>query len=314
MAEITCLKNSETKKYIIPTDTWLEPLNPLITNLSSRGKLILARMANKNKVIVKITKNLDLFRIKYISHIVQKIPNFPKVYCVFECNEDESNFNTNYLNINGFCHEKSDKFKIILEIMKLYPNKISEYNNKLNIQQIKPILKQLIFGLMYAFELTGFIHGDLHIENILINKFEEEKELTYIIKHKTFKIKTKEEYIILDFDKSITYDKTYMSLPFFTESNTLIYSIKKIISVCAILFKKEKKYEQDPLNIALDRGLRKIHYDMVDQGISILTSYYQESRNYTEFREESINDVITFVNLFWKELYNEYLFPNKYNK
>ena len=27
MTEITCLNNYETKKYIIPTDTWLEPLN-----------------------------------------------------------------------------------------------------------------------------------------------------------------------------------------------------------------------------------------------------------------------------------------------
>jgi len=308
MTEISCLKNSETKKYIIPTDKWLTPLEPLITSISTKGKLILSEMANKNKVVVKITKNLDLFKIKYINHIVQRIPNFPKVYCVFECDENESNFDTNYFKVTGFCKKSSDNFKIILEIMKLYKNKLSEYKNKLSLDQIKSILKQLIFALMYAFESQGFIHGDLHIENILIDKFSNNIKLNYNIDKKQYTIKTNEEYIIMDFDKSITYETTYLRLSAFIREFTLIFSITKIIYICASLFKKKNKFDQDPLNIALDKTIKSIHFDIIAHGTSILGSYYQESRTYNEFINESIMDVITFINLFWFNLYNEYLF------
>ena len=307
MSEITCLKNSETKKYIIPTDKWLKPLGPLITSISTRGKIILGEMSNKNKVVVKITKNLDLLRIKYINYLVQQLPNFPKVYCVLECDENESNFDANYLKVNGFCNKSSDKFKIILEIMKLYPNKLSEYKNKLSIEQIKPILKQLFYALIYAFELRGFIHGDLHIENILINK--QKKELTYIIDKKEYILKTDQECIIMDFDKSITYDIQYMNLTELIKENTLIHSIQKIIYICSTLYKKEKTYKLDPLNVALEETLKHIYYDIIAHGTSILGSYYQDSRTYKEFINETIIDVMYFINIFWKKLYDKYLFP-----
>ena len=292
-------------------------------------------------------KNLDLFKMKYINHIVQRIPNFSKVYCVFECDENESNFDTNYFKVVGFCNKTSDEFKIILEIMKLYKNKLSEYKNKLSLDQIKPILKQLIFALMYAFESQGFIHGDLHIENILIDKFSNNIKLNYNIDKKQYTIKTNEKYIIMDFDKSITYETTYLKLPShcdamtgcsddnlnnllqtrhdrrvcnklfklssldipnFTREFTLIFSITKIIYICASLFKKKNKFDQDPLNIALDKTIKNIHFDIIAHGTSILGSYYQESRNYKDFINETIMDVITFTNLFWYNLYNEYLF------
>ena len=59
MAEIKCLKNSTTKKYIVPTNEWLVPLEPLITSISTKGKLILANMITKEKVVVKITQNIN---------------------------------------------------------------------------------------------------------------------------------------------------------------------------------------------------------------------------------------------------------------
>ena len=60
MTEIKCLKDSETKKYIIPTNEWLVPLEPLITSISTKGKMILAKMISKKKVVVKLTKNVDI--------------------------------------------------------------------------------------------------------------------------------------------------------------------------------------------------------------------------------------------------------------
>ena len=34
-----------------------------------------------------------------------RLPDFPKVYCVFESAEDEYNFDYNYLDIHRFCYK-----------------------------------------------------------------------------------------------------------------------------------------------------------------------------------------------------------------
>ncbi len=39
-----CLKDSQTKTYVIPTNEWLEPLNELITDsISTKGLLMLSK-------------------------------------------------------------------------------------------------------------------------------------------------------------------------------------------------------------------------------------------------------------------------------
>jgi hypothetical protein len=158
MTDIECIKDSETKKYIIPTNEWLKPLKPLITSINTKGKIMLANMVNKKKVVVKLTQNVDLKKIKTISYLVRKLPNMPKIYCVFECREDETNFDANYLDTYGFCKSNPTETDslITLEIMKFYKNKLSDYKHSLSIEEIKLILTQLIFGLTNAFPYASF--------------------------------------------------------------------------------------------------------------------------------------------------------------
>ena len=66
-----CLKDSKTKKYIIPTNEWLEPLNELITDsIATKGLLMLSKfigakcttwhkcLGSNHEVVVKITRNV----------------------------------------------------------------------------------------------------------------------------------------------------------------------------------------------------------------------------------------------------------------
>jgi len=312
MSEIKCLKDSETKKYIIPTDEWLKPLEPLITSISTKGKMMLAKMVSKEKVVVKLTQNTNLKRIKNISYLVRSLPNFPKTYCVFQCIEDETKFDTNYLDSLGFCKNNptSTDPLITLEIMKLYKNKLSELKNSLDINQTKPILKQLIFSLINAFQKTGFIHGDLHIDNILLDKKKETVKLgPYNISEFNYYINSNIECIIMDFDKSITYNIMYMDQPSFLRENTLIFSVKKVIQMIgSTLLIKTNKYDIDQINQTFDRSIKKIYFDIIAHGTSILGSFYSESRSYSEFISESVTDTMHLINIFWKELYDEYLF------
>jgi serine/threonine protein kinase len=314
MSEIKCLKDSETKKYIIPTNEWLKPLEPLVTGISTKGKMMLAKMVNKQKVVVKLTKNVDIKKIKNISGLVNKFYNFPKIYCVFQCAEDETNFDTNYLDTLGFCKNNktnSDSTDpiITLEIMKLYKHKLSEYYQKLSVNDIKIFMKQLVFGLLHAFQANGFIHGDLHIDNILLNLSDTDVQLKYTINKRNYSIDTQIECIITDFDRSILYDIKYLDRPKFVKENTIIYSIYKIIQMCGSkLYKKENKWQNDPINIMLDKVITEYDFDVLAHGTSILGSFYTNSRSYDEFVELSLLDTMDFINVFWKELYNEYLF------
>jgi hypothetical protein len=93
---------------------------------------------------------------------------------------------------------------------------------------------------------------------------------------------------------------------------TIIHSICKIIRMCGSkLYKKENKWENDHINIMLDKVIKNYYFDIVGHGTSILGSFFSESRSYDEFIEESLLDTMDFVNIFWKELYDEYLFPER---
>jgi len=161
-----------------------------------------------------------------------------------------------------------------------------------------------------AFESKGFIHGDLHIENILLYELKETKRLEYRIENITYYIDTDVECIIMDFDKSITYNNQYMNLPKFDNTYTLIQSIINIINICGKLYATNNKYEVDPIRDTLNKSYSLLHYDIVLDGISILGSFYSQSRDYDEFIKLSVHDTIQFLNIYWKELYNEYLFPS----
>ena len=66
--ELKCLKNSDTKAYIIPTNEWLQPIESLITG-SSNAKIISAKLLDKEKILVRLTANnnkrLPLINSKY---------------------------------------------------------------------------------------------------------------------------------------------------------------------------------------------------------------------------------------------------------
>jgi hypothetical protein len=114
----------------------------------------------------------------------------------------------------------------------------------------------------------------------------------------------------MDFDKSTIYDPKYFDLPLFIREKTLIHSIEQIIRVCGSqLYKKTNRWVNDPINIALDKVIQIFPHDVLKHGTSLLDSFYTDSRPYNLFIKESVLDTMYLVNTLWKELYNEYLYP-----
>lgn len=95
---LKCLSNSDTKALVIPTNEWLQPVKVLITN-SSNAQQFLARMINKENILVRVTLNSNN-KLGIINKLLQKIHNFPLVYCTIICNESSDIIDPNYT-ING---------------------------------------------------------------------------------------------------------------------------------------------------------------------------------------------------------------------
>jgi hypothetical protein len=50
------INESKTKEYLIPTNEWLKPIKPLITNdYNTKSLIMLSNLVNQGKVIVKVT-------------------------------------------------------------------------------------------------------------------------------------------------------------------------------------------------------------------------------------------------------------------
>ena len=300
------------KKYVIPTNGWLEPIKPLLDknniSLNTKGLLILSNMIDNGEVVVKVSKNIDYNKVKNINKLVKNLPNMMHTFLTFKCFESEINYISQYRDLKGFCKgDKSDieNIEIALEVMKLYDFSLDKYNRKMKIDKVKIILKQLLLCQLNAFEKVGFLHMDIHLGNYLIKKKEE--ELIYTINKRKYKYKFDFKVILMDYDQSIIMPNSDISpLPPHREINTLMYNIIKTIQVISHLLPLN---EGNEMLKNIDKTLKLYSFDMLGADEKNSRAYYKGGKYYQLYIEKSIWDNLTFVNDFWKISFNEYLFP-----
>lgn len=207
---LKCLSNSDKKAYVIPTNEWLKPVKPLITN-SSDAQQILARMVDKEDVLVRVTSNSNN-KLGIINKLLQTIPNFPQVYCTIICNESTDILDTDYI-INGkpakgFCNGKSSDGYVTLEVMKYYKaNKTNDLlEQKINLNQMRFLLDQAIGAQLLAFQAYGFVHNDIIIGNFIIEEkksmYEYKYDFGYEIGFKTVRGKSNLKVYVIDFGQA----------------------------------------------------------------------------------------------------------------
>jgi hypothetical protein len=169
-------------------------------SIISKQKHIVVKIGNINKTIEKeyhIGRKLE----------ENNIYGFINYMCLFVC------FDDTYIKIDmkeplSLCsasNEKENK-KAILVMPFIQEGSIKNFNwfnaDKFNI--LKSIIKQSVISLTLAYNKCGFIHNDLHLDNILLKKTKKET-IEYQIDGKnkitieTFGYKA----IIMDFDSSM---------------------------------------------------------------------------------------------------------------
>lgn len=276
------------KQYIIPTKKWLNPIEKLITYyIDTEGLTTIANFIDKEKVIVKITKEKKENIIIEANKIVKNMPNFIQTYCSFTCLENygllfDSRIETNLV-ATQLGAEDNNKI-ITLEIMKKYKNgSLSTLQNKLNIKQVVNILQQLTLAQIHVYSKTGFLHNNLHLGNILIHKVKKPTHIIYEFNTNSFRneeINVLSDFIIpliSDFNESSIYKKEYdFTLEEFRKQFTLCKNIYNTFNQCLLLLN-----QQDYIRIM---KLIEEKEDYIDRSLGTSTknlrSYYKTYYNY----------------------------------
>ena len=131
----------------------------------------------------------------------EKIPGFISYMCIFECLDDTHKQKKIPTTI---CNSKdiSENHKVLL-MPYIKDGSILKYEWK---AEMFPILittiQQVLMSSFVAFYKCGFIHGDFHLDNIMIKKTKK-KEIIYNWENSSISIPTNGyKIIILDFDSS----------------------------------------------------------------------------------------------------------------
>lgn len=158
-----------------------------------RNKRIVIKIAHKSKTNKKEYDYSEKLKI---------IPGFIQFICLFDCFDDTYNYIKNKKEVpTKICTAESigDNDKYVLISSYIDSGSIKNYKWSLeNVYILKSLLKQACMSLMYGYIDFGFLHNDLHLDNLLFKRTKIEK-----IKYKDVEIETDGyKIIIMDFDLS----------------------------------------------------------------------------------------------------------------
>jgi hypothetical protein len=274
------------KYYIVPTNSWLKPLENLITE----GLIIVAEDIKKEKVIVKITVGYKPIIIK-INKLLKNAPNF---------------IETKYNQKEGFCvGNESDGSIVTLEIMKKYKNgSLNKYEKSFSLEIVTSILSQLMLAQLHAFYNFGFLHNDIHLGNILLSK--SENTLNYSFSKINVNLNVVYIPILSDFGESKLFteeyfkDKNQFIREYYSHHN-LTQNLIDTFKICLLLLDDEEIKKNIQIKYNKDNQIIDDKLFITKKNIrSIYKDYYE----YERFIEKSTGLSISLVNMFYRYFRN----------
>ena len=197
---------------------------------------------NHKNIVVKIVKDYKTIEKEFkISKFLKKenLTGFINYISLFNC------YDNTYDNLNVGVEEN---LKIVLIMPYINEGSIRTFKwNKDKYNALKSILSQTIMSVFMAYHLRGFLHQELHLDNILIKKtkketinykFKDEKDKNKIIdiEIKTYGYKI----VIMDFENSVFVIK---------KKSTLTHYWNNLLSIIFRLYVNLKNDEEDDLRI-----------------------------------------------------------------
>lgn len=160
----------------LSTDEWLVAKKILKNKVAIQG-LLNAAGFNDEYVVVKVGNTEDIEKEFLRSRLLfaNNLLGFLPYICMFKCNDDPKMYVTTQENIlldKGFCRKTNQTNQTMSAIvMPFLKEKSVEENmiqNTIDFSIVIHCLKMLIILLQEAFEKVGFIHRDMHWNNVFI--------------------------------------------------------------------------------------------------------------------------------------------------
>lgn len=204
-------KAISNKMVIDCSDPSFFKLQNLLYRSNNDGVMILNAMyANNIKVVLKFNSPFAVENEYRMSYILDSFPNYIKYLRAFDCAVSIQNILSNKDDLENYGMCKSQGKNIGVLVMKYYPlGSIDSYAwNKENFELLKNIMLQVIYASIYAYEKKQFVHGDLHLGNVLL-EFKNHDVIHYGSKFLNI---DNVQAIIMDFENSTTGIKTYKKM------------------------------------------------------------------------------------------------------
>lgn len=160
-----------------------------------KDRNIVVKIQTPGIMVSKEIQILNFFKI-------HSTPNIVPYICSFSCKDTISSWESSVHETREFCQGGPDTVALIL--LDYIPNSISELLKKdLTNEQFYSIIKQLGFVYIHTYTEYGFIHGDIHCGNILVD-IDTPKTIHYRINDKDYTVETLGyEPMLLDFQRGM---------------------------------------------------------------------------------------------------------------
>ena len=128
------------------------------------------------------------------------LPTFLRHTCVFDCLDNKQELFDKDFVPSHLCKKTGDTIHVL--VMPFIKGRIAvDYSwTRTNIEDLKVAFKHIVLSLFTAFHRVGFIHGDLHPGNVLLQPIEKDITLNYSVVG-DMKIRGYLP-VIMDYDKS----------------------------------------------------------------------------------------------------------------
>lgn len=202
----------------------------LLRNIPKQDVTIIRAVAmddtihKKNKqIVLKISpfsqKEYEIGELLY----QHKISGFIRYLCIFSCYDDtsisaprisaEKSSSLSFTNPICQASHTKENIKNVLIMSFIRDGSIDKFPwNAENIPIFKNLLMHTVLSLAMAYSTLGFIHGDLHLGNVLL-KQTKQSQIVYTIAENTIPLETMSYKIILmDFEKARSFTKAQTSI------------------------------------------------------------------------------------------------------
>ena len=215
---IQCKDSKDIEQWLINTNPFdINQERAIVTALLQDERFI-----SNTKVIVKISESTTIEKEYNIANKLKNIPGFILFICKLHCKDNIDRYKTKIPNTKICSNNQEDRLNNLLIMPYISGGSMRSYNWVNNDIKLKSCISQLIISLMLAFEQYGFLHSDIHLDNVLLRETQKE----FIKYSDTLNIKSENLQIcIMDFDKSFICIERSNTSEFYKDIQKIFYEL-----------------------------------------------------------------------------------------